>query len=318
MSKFPLTASIIRDAQERLVLLGHDTARDPSGALGEHTAVALQAFQRQRGLAITGELDANTWDRLLEAGWSLGARLLYLSSPHLRGDDVAELQEALALLGFNPGRIDGIYGRLTEHALADFQRNCGLEPSGVLTRASLDELERLSSRVEGRRPVTETHDTAGLPGEGRQRLIVVAGNNNLADAVASSLGAVAGELNNVIAVCTSATSDPHVSAELANSKRVALLISVELRDDVDGLDLSYYESYEAHSLTGRVLVTAIATRLAAASQLVVHVSGMSLPILRETLMPAIAIAVNEADHDHDALIADVVTRSALELFDKTR
>ena len=31
----------------------------------------------------------------------------------LRGDDVAELQVRLAQLGFNPGRIDGIFGPAT-------------------------------------------------------------------------------------------------------------------------------------------------------------------------------------------------------------
>ncbi len=311
MSTFQLTASIIRSAQERLSELGHDTTRDPSGALGEQTCVALQAFQRQRGIDITGELDLETWNRLVEAGWVIGSRLLYLTSPHQRGDDVAELQEALALLGFNPGRIDGIFGRHTEQALAEFQSNCALAPSGVLTRASLDELERLSSRVAGRRPVTETHDAAGLPGEGRERIIVVAGNNTLAVDIAHSL-------RDVIRVEESVTSNAHDSAQLANDQRVALLISIQTRSDVYGMQLSYFESYDAHSLTGRVLATAIAARIAAASQMAVHVSGTSWPILRETLMPAIDIAINFADHDHNALIADVVTRSAMELFDKTR
>jgi len=47
----------------------------------------------------------------------------------LRGDDVAELQVRLAQFGFNPGRIDGIFGVLTEEALNEFQRNCALEVS---------------------------------------------------------------------------------------------------------------------------------------------------------------------------------------------
>jgi N-acetylmuramoyl-L-alanine amidase len=142
---FP-TEREVTEAQRRLSQLGHDPFGDVTGVLGANTAVALQAFQRERGLAITGALDEVTWRRLLEAAWVLGDRLLYLDRPFQRGDDVAALQESLAKLGFNPGRIDGIFGPLTERALADFQRNCGDASSGVLNRASLQQLSRLSAR----------------------------------------------------------------------------------------------------------------------------------------------------------------------------
>jgi N-acetylmuramoyl-L-alanine amidase len=311
MSKFQLSASTIRDAQERLNRLGHDCSADPAGVLADHTAVALQAFQRQRGLTISGTLDAESWALLVEAGWVLGSRLLFLTSPHLRGDDVAALQEALALLGFNPGRIDGIFGRLTERALAEFQRNCALEPSGVLTRASLDELERLSSRASGRRPVTETHDAAGLPGEGRERVIVVAGECALADEVAR-------EVVTAIPVARSATTDVHASASYANEQRAALVLSCEVAAHVEGVELLYYESYRAHSVTGRALAHAVAQRFAASSQIPVRVSGMSLAILRETLMPALAVITSEGLVELAPQISTIVADCAVELFDKTR
>src|ERR1035438_9999183 len=57
-----------------------------------------------RASSISGAVDATTWERLVEAGWRLGHRLLYLAHPTLRGDDVAELQVRLAQFGFNPGR----------------------------------------------------------------------------------------------------------------------------------------------------------------------------------------------------------------------
>ena len=44
----------------------------------------------------------------------------------LRGDDVGELQRRLGALGFDAGRVDGIFGPHTERALVDFQRNVGL------------------------------------------------------------------------------------------------------------------------------------------------------------------------------------------------
>ena len=54
------------------------------------------------------------WSRPATA---LGDRLLYLRSPMLRGDDVAELQRRLGALGFDAGRVDGIFGPRTARAL---------------------------------------------------------------------------------------------------------------------------------------------------------------------------------------------------------
>jgi peptidoglycan hydrolase-like protein with peptidoglycan-binding domain len=133
--------NVILRAQKQLREAGHEAVGDEPGILGSATEVALQAFQRERGLDITGLLDNETLQRLDEAAWTLGSRLLYLVSPHLRGDDVAQLQEALALLGFDPGRIDGIFGIQTQQALQEFQRNCALPVTGELTRTTLGELE---------------------------------------------------------------------------------------------------------------------------------------------------------------------------------
>ena len=67
-----------------------------------------------------------TWSALVEAGRDLGDRFLYRRTPMLRGDDVAELQQRLSALGFDTGRVDGIFGDLTSAALGEFQRNVGL------------------------------------------------------------------------------------------------------------------------------------------------------------------------------------------------
>jgi peptidoglycan hydrolase-like protein with peptidoglycan-binding domain len=44
------------------------------------------------------------------------------------GEDVAQLQEALARLGFEPGEIDGVYGDETEDAVVAFYESRGYEP----------------------------------------------------------------------------------------------------------------------------------------------------------------------------------------------
>mgnify|MGYP000449767565 CR=1 FL=1 len=50
--------------------------------------------------------DETTWTALVEANWKLGDRLLFLTSPNLRGDDIAELQHGLSRLGFDCGRVE--------------------------------------------------------------------------------------------------------------------------------------------------------------------------------------------------------------------
>ena len=55
---------------------------------------------------------------------------------------VAEIQRALRSAGYNPGRIDGVYGRQTKDAVARYQRAKGL-PTGGLT---MDTLRRLGVR----------------------------------------------------------------------------------------------------------------------------------------------------------------------------
>ena len=121
----------IRDLQRRLGTAGFSAAGDDLRPFRRRDAGGSQAFQQVRGLHANGRCDEPTWLALVEAGWSLGDRLLMIGAPHLRGDDVAELQNVLNQLGFDCGRPDGILGPATVRALQDFQRNSGLTVDGV-------------------------------------------------------------------------------------------------------------------------------------------------------------------------------------------
>ena len=111
------------DVQRRLERLGFSLGTDAKGAYGVGTRAAVEAFQYRRGLRVDGVCGRQTWSALVEAGRRLGDRFLYRRSPMLRGDDVAELQQRLSALGFDTGRVDGIFGDLTSAALGEFQRN---------------------------------------------------------------------------------------------------------------------------------------------------------------------------------------------------
>ena len=265
---------------------------------GDATAAMVEAFQRARGLPITGAVDATTWARLVEAGWHLGDRLLYLTRPHLRGDDVAELQIRLAQLGFDPGRIDGIFGTILDGAVTDFQRNRALEPSGVLTRATLLELWRMTSITSDHNLVTEARDRAGfneLPSD----LVIIAGTTPLATAVARDWTS-----GNVIRV---ESSNPEEIAATANGADAAIVLSIQFNSEIQGIHLHYWASYRSHSRRGEQLASALAAALASRDLLPrVEVTGMALPVLRETRMTTLHVEHGAFD-DQVSEIASIVT-----------
>lgn len=272
----------MRELHERLAALGHVTLGDTLDAFSDQTIALVESFQRAKGLAITGEVDEVTWSRLVEAGWLLGQRLLYLSRPNLRGDDVAELQVRLAQLGFNPGRIDGIFGPLLDDALRDFQRNCGVEVNGTLTRGTLLELLRVTPSSNTRNLVNEARDLAGFY-EDYSGTIVLCGSSALRPRIKASLAGVreVASLESSIAVDV---------AKFANERRAALVLSLEEVGGLEGLRIHYWASYRAYSRRGEKLGGALASAITHVQPSTrVELNGMALPILRETRMTTLHI-----------------------------
>ena len=70
----------------------------------------------------------------------------------IAGDDVASLQQRLLDMGFDCGRVDGLFGVETEQALRDFQRNVGVRPDGTCGPATFKALNQLVRTVVGGRP----------------------------------------------------------------------------------------------------------------------------------------------------------------------
>ena len=123
--------------------------------MSDLTESQIRSFQQARGLNVTGFVDAVTARALEEARWKLGDRSLYVQEhPLMHGDDVAALQSRLTEMGFDCGRVDGIYGPRTELAVKDFQKSVGATIDGKCGPATIIALIRLTKIVSGGVPST--------------------------------------------------------------------------------------------------------------------------------------------------------------------
>ncbi len=201
-------------------------------------------------------------------------------APNQRGDDVADLQTLLAQLGFNPDRVDGIFGPETAAALSDFQRNCALEPSGTLTKATLQMLHRLRATHEARQLVIDARDLAGFDPL-TSGTVLLCGEGPLAESLVLTL-------HGRESVHELLRRSPEKSAQVANTLGAALVLSFSPAAEVSGIHLHYWASYRSHSRRGEFVATTLATVLAGMPHApAVEVTGLALPILRETRMTSV-------------------------------
>lgn len=152
------TGAAVEDVQERLALLGLLPEECVSGTFDDATLVALEKFCVQRGKEACTEVDSKVWAALVDATYHMGDRTLYLRMPHLHGNDVLELQQALGALGFACGNDDGIFGAATELALRKFQVNMGLPSDGIAGAYTFAALRNLEHSWAGKEPLHETRN----------------------------------------------------------------------------------------------------------------------------------------------------------------
>ncbi len=145
----------VREMQKRLLELGYYTG-NVDGVFGSGTLRAVQLFQSRNSLAVNGEANAATLERLYSDN-AVGAEeeeeatasptptptptptpvpeqtkipdrtLRYGDS----GDDVILLQNRLKELGYFKATVDGSFGSSTRQAVRDFQQTNGLSVDGV-------------------------------------------------------------------------------------------------------------------------------------------------------------------------------------------
>lgn len=237
----------VADVQTRLAALGYSVG--PTGADGvfaQATQDAVGTFQGDHGLPETGAVDGPTWRALVDATLSLGDRVLYLRRPHFHGEDVRQLQQALATLGFRCA-IDGVFGVNTESAVRDFQTNVGLLADGMVGRASTAALTNLAPALADRRPVPGPRRRGAVFGRGLAGRTVAIHALSDRDGADTIVGECAQRLASLLELAGARTSldsevtkvpdfEPSAEVTFRASTADSLFLAVEGRLGVAALD----------------------------------------------------------------------------------
>jgi N-acetylmuramoyl-L-alanine amidase len=243
--------------------------------------------------------DQHTWTALVEASWKPGDRQLLLTSPNLRGDDVADLQTRLARLGFDCGRVDGIFGPRTSRALADFQSNCGVPADGVCGPDTIRVIDRVSGQ------------TGSGPGVGavRERERLRTGFESVANCrvVVGQFGGLSGVTRTLArelrlrGATVMPLDEPDAVAQALAANHFGAHVYIGFQSHTEPTAVAHYYQVPAfESVGGRTLAELIAHELQAVPGLVPAVSGMRLPVLRETRMPAVLVTIGPVRAATDA------------------
>jgi N-acetylmuramoyl-L-alanine amidase len=270
-------------------------AIDTDGVFGDGTRAAVEAFQHLRGLRVDGICGLQTWNTLVEASFRLGDRFLYRRTPMQRGDDVADLQLRLSTLGFDTGRVDGIFGDLTSRALAEFQRNAGLPVDGILGGATLGELMRLESRHREPELISSVRARAQL----RHAPPTLSGRH-VAIGEGGGLSSVTGALRRRLVVGGIQVSELHhpddtTQAREANELAADVFLGLRLNPTQPECQTAYWAGRHDQSQGGRLLAVLIQRSVPEVLGIRdAGAHGMSLTILRETRMPSVLVELGPA------------------------
>jgi N-acetylmuramoyl-L-alanine amidase len=302
------------DVQTRLRGQGFELGREGvDGFFGPSTEHAVRSFQQRRDLLVDGIVGANTWRELVESGYDLGDRLLYLREPAFRGDDVLALQVKLNLLGFNAGAERGVLDDDVEHAVLDFQRNAGLPQDGIVGDSTLAKLEALRKAESGRegKKIPDRHggfvaarSLVGQvvvidPGHGGPDSGRVGPTGAAEKDITLALGLRLAELLRAEGCRVRLTRERdeavpvYARAELANSGHADFVLSLHCNAHraavACGAAAYYFQRSHYYSEHGRRLADYVGARMEAAGTPFIGGFGRNYAILRETR--AIALMV---------------------------
>ena len=297
----------VRDVQDRLTALDHPVLPDNPGVFAEGTFAAVSRFQADRGLPVDGIVGPETWRAIVDAGYELGDRLIYHRVPMMRGDDVATLQARLNSLGFDTGKVDGVFGPDTLTGLLDFQHNRQLAEDGISGRIVGDELRLMAMATQkpGRETVRERQWLASLPESiAGQRIYLdpeCRDPHEVTEAWTAATAAFGAFqlLGASPTISRSIDTNPpaRLRAQRANRINIDIVVGFLLVGNEDE-GVYYFHSEHSRSEGGMEIASRLAERLD------VTPLGKTLPMLKETRSPAVIVALRSMNRRTGRVVAN--------------
>jgi len=311
----------------------------PSDIFDEKLTQGVKAFQQDRGLTVNGLINEITARSLEEARFRLGDRVLVFNTTALmRGDDVANLQDRLIQMGFNCGKVDGVYEITTENAVKEFQKSVGILSDGRCGPATLISLMRLAKTVSGGAPsaLRESINHSVRSPALANKVIVIdpswggeftgesANGVNESEIVFDLAQRLEGRLLALgvnVVLTRSAKNSPleKERIEIANSVNADLLIALKVdsykNENANGVATYYYgrDDKGVHSVVGERFANLIQREICARTDLLnCRTHAKSWDLLRLTVAPAVRIDLGYLSNPQDAKrLADAQFRDQL-------
>ena len=260
----------------------------------------IRSFQQERGLHITGGLNDSTLRALEEARWKLGDRSLNLQpSPMMRGDDVAALQARLTEMGFNAGRVDGIFGERTESAVKEFQKSVGIKVDGKCGPATIIALIRLTKIVSGGAP-TQMRESAAQRNRGpalANKVIVI--DPAFGEADAEIVYDIAQRLEGRLLALGASVFSNKNSADLV----ISLHTDSHRNSSAHGVSTYFYgsDAHGIHSIVGERFASLVQREICARTDLLnCRTHAKTWDVLRLTQAPAVRVDLGYLTNEGDA------------------
>lgn len=144
-------SKVVKTVQEHLRAAGYSPKRT-DGVFDERTRGALEQFQRRSDLPVTGRVDERTWNKLKNATMEAKDGFSPTQREGERSAAVLRSERQLKKLGYNPGKVDGLYTDATQRAVDKFRdkKHLGGEGHGIGPRVHKAMVKALEAQREAK------------------------------------------------------------------------------------------------------------------------------------------------------------------------
>jgi peptidoglycan hydrolase-like protein with peptidoglycan-binding domain len=131
----------VKNVQAHLKAAGFDP-KHTNGTFDERTGAAVKAFQAKSKLPVTGAVDQRTWTALKKSYILSKKPADPAQKLGERSGAVKASEKLLKKLGFNPGRIDGLFDARTARAVKAYEKKARLKQDGAIGTNQLAKMKK--------------------------------------------------------------------------------------------------------------------------------------------------------------------------------